>query len=150
MTIRPISIAVLLAVSTLLAGCQDNNPKDVAAARADAARDVASARDAASTSIANANDKVDAARADYVDQEQGARKTLTAVEAEAMAKRAHADYDVGTAQVDGAFSVARQKCDSYTGVDKTACLSTADAKRAMDQAQITASRDAALVAANHH
>jgi hypothetical protein len=151
MNIHPISAAVLLAVASMLtAGCQDSTSKDVAEARVDAAKDVANAREKAGVAVAKANEKVSDARVDYADKEHAARHTLTEVESEAMIKRAHAAYSVATTHVDGNYDIAQEECKSLSGVDKTACISAADATRAADQAQVTAVRDSALVAADNH
>ena len=67
-----------------------------------------------------------------------------------MVTSAQAEFDGASTQADGRHNIAREKCDALAGVDKDACLSTAKAAFADEQAAITATRDAALVAAEHH
>ena len=86
----------------------------------------------------------------YAESDEIAAKKLTKVESDAMIKTANADFDVASAEAKGGYDVAKEKCDALNGVDKTACLSTADATLAANQAEATAIRDAALVSAEHH
>jgi hypothetical protein len=57
---------------------------------------------------------------------------------------------VAITEADGRHDVAKEKCSAFTGVDKDACLSTADATYAADHAAATADRDARLVDADRH
>jgi len=67
-----------------------------------------------------------------------------------MISKAQANFDVALAEAEGLHNFAIEKFGALKGVDKTACLSTADAAFTANQATITADRDAALVQADHH
>ena len=148
---RMIPIAAFAAL--MLTGCQETSSdtaKDVAEARQDAAEDSAEARHDANDDVAQADDKVADAQQAYANADEGALRKLTKVESEAMIEKAKAAFDVASTEASGRHKVAKEKCGALTGVDKDACLSTADATLAAEQAAATASRDAALVdAANH-
>jgi vacuolar-type H+-ATPase subunit H len=143
-----VAVAVLL-----LAGC-DKTPtetsNDVAEARKEASQDVSEARQDASKIEDKADAKVAAAQDVYARTDETARAKLTRAESEAMISKAHADFDVALVEANGRHDIAIEKCGQFTGVDKTACLSTADADFTAEQAAITATRDAVLVQAEHH
>lgn len=143
-----VAVAVLL-----LAGC-DKTPtesaKDVAEARKEASQDVSEARQDAGKIEDKADQKVAAAQDAYAKTDETARAKLTQAESEAMISKAHADFDVAMVEANGRHAIAIEKCGQFTDVDKTACLSTADADFAAEQAAVTASRDAILVQAEHH
>ncbi|HVF35956.1 MAG TPA: hypothetical protein VND91_11595 [Candidatus Saccharimonadia bacterium] len=142
------SVAVLM-----LAACRETpteTASDVAKAQEEAARESSEARREARESVAEADaDVAEAARAHDAAGE-ATRKKLSAVEAEAMIEHANASYDVAIAETEGRHAVATEACDALTGVDKEACVSTADATLAAERASATATRDAALVDAAHH
>jgi len=66
-----------------------------------------------------------------------------------MVSTANADFKVASTEARGRNDVAKSKCGLLDGVEKTACISTADATLAANQADATAIRDAALVNAAH-
>lgn len=73
---------------------------------------------------------------------------LTKVESEAMIKTANADYDVSKTKADGAFKIAKEKCDSLSGDSKNTCQSTADATLKADLSAAASVRDKAVQAAS--
>lgn len=140
-------IPIVAVAALLLAGCNEapsETSKDVTQAREDASQDVSEARQDASKKESKSEEKViDAAQA-YAKTDANAREKLTAVESEAMASGAKADFDVAMAEAEGRHEIATEECGGLQGVDKTACVSTADANFAADEAAATAIRDTAL------
>ena len=67
-----------------------------------------------------------------------------------MIKSANAGYAVAEADAKGKLDVAKQACDAYKGVEKDACLSSAQAEWTASLANAVAIRDAALVDADRH
>lgn len=147
---RLMPIATLAAM--MLAACQNtttDTAEKVAEARDAAADDVADARQYANETLADANDQISDAQQDYARTEKNATKKLTTAQSDAMVKTAHADFELASTVAKGRYDVAKSKCGLFDGVEKTACLSTADATLAANQADATAVRDAALVSAEH-
>lgn len=146
---------ILFAVSglALVAGCQESataHASDVAEVRAEAREDNAEAIEDATDEVAEANQDVREARDDYDETAGEAHEELSATEADAMAVRARANFDVAMVEAKGRHEVAKEGCGDLTGVEKDACFSTADALHAADEAAAIATRDAALVAADYH
>jgi len=142
------AVAVLM-----LSSCQESpsdTSKDVAKAQEEAAQKVDAARKDADKTAAKANEQVADAKAEYAKTDANAQKVLSKAESEAMIKTANADFDVAVAEAEGRNKVAKEKCDALKGVDKDACLSSAEAALAADKASATARRDETLVAAEHH
>jgi hypothetical protein len=136
-------VLIAACASALLLGACSKTP-------ADTAKDVADARTDANQ-VANAADsKVADAQQAYATTDQNALKKLTAAESEAMISTARANFDVANTDAQGRASIAREKCGSLAGAEKDACLSSAEAALASDQAAAIATRDAALVAAERH
>jgi len=146
-------IPLVAVAALLLAGC-DKTPtetsQDVQKARQEASQDDNAARQDASKTESKANEKVAAAQHDYAKASASAQEDLSATESEAMIAMAKADFDVALTEADGRHSIEIKKCGALKDVEKTACLSSADAKLAADQANATAHRDAVLVQAEHH
>lgn len=148
MMIRLIPILALAAL--LLGGCNESaseTAKDVSQAREKASTDMSTAQKDANKAENMADQKVAAAQQDYVETKAGAQSKLNKVEADAMVTVAKADFDVAMADLEGRHLIATEKCGMLKGAEKTACLSTADAALAADQAIATANRDAILVQA---
>ncbi len=149
-----IRLITIVALATfLLAGCNktpSETSKDVAKAREVATQDSNAAREDASKTENKANENVADAQDVYAESKAGAQEKLSAAESKAMIAKAKADFDVALTDAEGRHSIAIEKCGSLKGVDKTACVSTADAKLASDQADATAERDSALMDAEHH
>lgn len=136
----------------LLAACQNSvndTAENVAETRDAAADDVADARQDASETLADANEQISNAEQDYARSEKDATRKLTKAQSDAMVKTAHAEYDLAATEARGRNDVAKSKCGLLDGVEETACISTADATLAANQADATAIRDAALVNAAH-
>jgi len=143
-----IAIAVLF-----IAGCDKSatdTSKNVTKARADASQDVDEAMQDARETEHKADEKVADAQQAYAKTDATARAKLTKAESEAMITKAHADFKVSMAAAEGRNKIEVEKCGASEGVDKKACLSTADATFTADKASITANRDAVLVKAEHH
>ena len=150
MKVQLISLIAFLAV---LVGCPETpieTAAEVAEARRDAAEDTKEARQDANEDVAGAIEVISDAHQAYDKTNEIARRKLTDAESEAMVKAANADFDVATTEAKGGYDVAKAKCGALNGVDETACVSTADATLATNQAKATAIRDAALVNAEHH
>lgn len=149
-----IRIIPVFAVAFLfLAGCDksaDETTKSVAKAREEAGQEVTKAQQAATEIENNANEKLAEAQQDYAESDTSARAKLSKAESEAMISKAQADLDVAMAAAEGSHRIAVEKCGLLTGVDKNACLSTADAAFTADKASIIAQRDMTLVQAEHH
>lgn len=105
------------------------------------------ARHDADKTVDKANDKLVDAQTDYARADDAARAKLTVVESQTMSKKAKADFDVAIAKAEGRHDIATEKCGALSGVDKTACISAADASFAAEQADATARRDQTLVQA---
>jgi hypothetical protein len=145
-------VPIIILAAFVLAGCQETSSdtsKDVADARKDAQENVQEAREEKDRVVARTSEDVAAARRTYSDSADDARSKLTAVEAEAMIKTAHADYDIASAQANGRAEIEKQKCGALTGVRRDACLSSAEARLQADLAEIAATRDAVLVSAEN-
>lgn len=143
-----VAIAVML-----LTGCDNSaseTSKNVTQAREDASQDVTEAKQGAEKIEDKANEKVADAQYAYAKTDATARAKLTEAESEAMISKAQADFDVALAEAEGLYHIAIEKCGAFKGVDKKACLSTADATFTAHQAAVTADRDVALVQAEHH
>ena len=148
MIIRLIPILALAAL--LLGGCKESaseTSKDVSQAREKASKDVSTAQQEANKTEMKAEKKVDEAQQDYAKSQAGAQGKLNKTEAEAMSKMAKADFEVAMAEIKGRHNIATEKCGVLTGVEKTACQSSADATLAADEAIAIANRDAILVQA---
>ncbi len=153
MPMKSLVIPFAAAAALMLAGCTESpseTAKDVSEARQEAAEDSNEARDDRSEEVSKANEDVAEAKHDVMHGDDGEIKKLTAAEAEAMSEKAKADFDVATTDAEGRLNIATEKCDALSGVDKDACVSTANATFAADKAAATATRDAALVRAEHH
>lgn len=135
-----------------LSACQETpteTAKDVAAANETAIEQSQAARQEANTEKANAQaDVVDAKMQETVVDDKAIKK-ITQAESEAMVVTANANYDVAMTDAKGRFNVANEKCDALKGVGEDACRSTINATLTADEAAITATRDAALVAATY-
>jgi vacuolar-type H+-ATPase subunit H len=134
-----------------LAGCNKTpaeTSKDVAVAREKASEEVSEARQDASKSENAAIDKVVDARQAYAKTDASARAKVIEAESDAIRTMANADFDVAIAEAKGRHDIGTGKCGVLGGVEKTACLSTADAAFKADEANATADRDASLVEAN--
>jgi len=149
-----IRLLPILALAALLVGGCSKSPsetsKDVAKAREKASQDVTAAQKDASKTESKTDLKVAEAEMDYSKTEDGAHDKLNQVESEAMAKMAAAEFDVAMAEAKGRHNIETKKCGVLKDVEKTACLSAADATLAAEKATATANRDAHLVAADHH
>lgn len=145
----PLAAAALL----ILGGC-DKTPtersQDVADVRENAMQESGEARQDASKTVAKAQNKVVDAQQAYNKSDEGAQKKLSAAESSAMIKTAEANFEVAKTEAQGRNDVAAEKCAALDGVDEDACLSTAKADLAASEAAATATRDAALVHAEHH
>lgn len=149
MMIRLIPLVTVAAL--LLAGCDKSaseTSKDVQKARQEASEDVSAARQEASKKETKATEKVTAAQHDYDKANASAHEELSETESEAMITMAKADFDVAMTEAEGRHSISIEKCDMLNGVDKKACVSSADAKLAVEKAKATADRDAILVKAD--
>ncbi len=141
-------IPIIAVGALLLAGCNESpseTSKDVTKAREKASQDVSEARQDASKTESKSEEKVIDAQQAYAKTDANAREKLTDVESEAMAAQAKSDFEVATAEAKGRHTIAVEKCGALEGVDKKACVSTADANFAADEAVATANRDTALV-----
>ena len=141
-------IPIVAVAALLLAGCNESpseTSKDVTKATEEASQDVSEARQDASKTESKSEEKVIDAQQEYAKTDANAREKLTEVESEAMAAQAKADFDVAKTEAEGRHNIAVEKCGALEGVDKTACVSTADASLAAELAAATANRDAALV-----
>jgi len=141
-------IPIVAVGALLLAACNESpseTSKDVTQAREKASQDVNEARQDASKTESKSEEKVVDAQQAYAKSDATAREKLTAVESEAMAAQAKADFDVAITEAEGRHNIAVEKCGALEGVTKKACVSTADADFAAQQAAATANRDAALV-----
>jgi vacuolar-type H+-ATPase subunit H len=151
--IRPLQFPLVLiaAVAVLsLAGCNKTpaeTSKDVTEAREKASQEVGEARQDASQAEAKAEEKVVDARQAYAKTDASARANVTEIEADAIAAMAKADFDVAIAEAKGRYNIGTKKCGVLGGVEKNACLSTADAAFKAEEAIAIADRDATLVAA---
>lgn len=148
---RLIPIAAIAAL--LMAGCEKSpteNAREVDEARDSAALNVDEARKDAGKTQDKTQAKVAEAQDDYAKTAASANRQLSVVEAEAMRKNAEAALEVATAEAEGRQSIAREKCGVLEGAEKDACLSSADALLASDQASAIAARDAILVEAERH
>lgn len=137
----------------LLVGCEKSANESVKAvdkARDNAAVTVDAARQDADKIEDRADKKVAAAQQAYVETNEAAFDKLSVVEAEAMSRKAQAEFEVASAEATGHHAVAKQKCDVLAGARRDACLSGADAVLSSEQALAVASRDAALVQAEDH
>ena len=153
MKYKLLSIIVFAGLSLAVAGCNQNTPstaRDVAEARADANKEVIEARQDASETMSKSNEEVASAREDYLRIDEGAREDLTEAESDAMVASAKAEFNIARTEAEGRYNIATEKCGAYTGVDRTACLSGADATYASAKALAIADRDEALVRADHH
>ena len=151
MNFRPISLAAFAALT--LAACQESQSdtaKDVAKASETAAANSDEARQEATATAADANAQVTDAQQAFDKASIGAQKKLTQAEADAMSKNAKANYDVAITDAEGRQKIANEKCGALTGADKDACLSTAKAAYAAEEAAAVATRDAELVKAENH
>ena len=140
-------IPIVAVAALLLAGCNESpseTSKDVTKATEEASQDVSEARQDAGKTENKSEEKVIDAQQKYARTDANAREKLTDVESEAMAAGAKADFDVAKAEAEGRHNIAVEKCGALEGVDKKACLSTADANFAADEAAATAVRDTAL------
>ena len=146
-------ILIVVASLALVTGCDQSasaQAADVAEVRAEARADTQDAVDEANDEVAEANADVREAQDDYDQSSDGANRQLNATEADAMAVRARANFDVAIVEAKGRYDIAKESCGNLTGIEKESCFSTADAEHAADEAAAIAARDAALVAADYH
>jgi len=140
-------IPIVAVGALLLAGCNESpseTAKDVTQAREKAGQEVSEARQDASKTASKSEDKVMDAQQEYAKTDANAREKLTDVESQAMTAQAKADFDVAKTEAEGRHNIAVEKCGALEGVDKTACVSTADANFAAEVAAATANRDEAM------
>jgi vacuolar-type H+-ATPase subunit H len=140
-------IPVVAVMALLLAGCKESaseTSKDVTQAREEASQEVSEARQDADRTENKSEEKVIDAQQEYSKTDANAREKLTEVESDAMANQAKADFEVAKTEAEGRHNIAVEKCGALEGVDKKACVSTADANFAADEAAATAIRDNAL------
>lgn len=145
MITRMITIVAMAAL--LLSACDESaskTSKDVTQARVEASQDSSEARQEASQVESKSVDKVVDAQQAYAKTDAKARQKLTQVESEAMIAGAKADFDVAKTKAEGSLNIAMEKCGALKGVDKTACLSTADANFTAEVAAATADRDTVI------
>lgn len=154
MLIRPKQFGLLL-IATIaalsLVGCNKTpaeTSQDVTEAREKASQDVSEARQDAGKTEAKAVEKVADARDAYAKTDASARAKVTEVESDALTTLAKADFEVAIAEAKGAYDIGTEKCGVLGGVEKNACLSTADAAFKAEEAIAIANRDASLVAAD--
>jgi hypothetical protein len=77
-----------------------------------------------------------------------ARATQETAKAEVLIEQAMTAFEAARADAMRRYEAAEIQCDPLQGVDKIACLSTADAELARDEAAAISSRDEALVRAD--
>jgi len=146
-------IPIVAMAALLIVGCNktpSETSKDVTEAREKAGQDVSEARQDANKTESKAEEKVIDAQQEYAKTDATARAKLTEVQSEALTTSAKAEFDVAITEAKGIEDIAKQKCGVLAGAEKNACLSTAAATYAASEADATARRDAALVAAAHN
>jgi len=134
----------------LLAGCDETpaeTAQDVSEAREEAAANITATRQDAGEAINEADREVASAQQDLNRSNVNAREELGEAEADAMEKTAHAAFEVAEAEAEGRSNIATERCDAFTGAEKTACTSGVEATLASEMAMAVARRDAALAAA---
>jgi hypothetical protein len=147
---RLLTIAVVAALA--LTACTETaseTSKDVADARQDAVESNDEARAEASREVAKANERMDSAQQNQSEKDSDADRKLAGIEADGMAARARADYDIAMTAAEGRHQVSKEKCDAYEGAAANACIATADATLAADRSLAASNRDAAILAAEN-
>lgn len=134
----------------MLAGCQENSSEtaeEVADAREDAAQDFNAALEKANKAIDSAQRDVVDARQDLARTERNAADDFHEVEAEAMTRNAHANFDVAETEAENRTDVEMDRCDALEDAAKDLCISNAEMTLAIALATATSTRDTALLAA---
>jgi hypothetical protein len=133
-----------IAVTTMLTACGQTETE--------AAEELARARLEAAERVAAARQRADAALAAHQATANGHARSagkLTPQDVDAMIENANSAFEAARAEAMKRHETAEIQCDALEGVDKIACLSTADAELAADEAAAISHRDEALAGANY-
>jgi len=146
-------IPVTALAALMLGGCGDTSndtARDIRETRDDAAQNINAARDNAQDTINRVDRDVNELERDLARTNANAREQLNEAEADARTETAQAVFEVEEAEANGRHNIAMERCDAVTGVEKDACISTADANLASELAIAVSRRDNALVAAERN
>lgn len=147
---RLLSIAIVAALA--LTACTETaseTSKDVADARQDAVESNDEARAEASRQVAKANERMDSAQQAQSETTHDADRQLAGVEAEGMAAKARAEYDIDMTAAEGRHRVSREKCDAFESAARNACIGDADATLAADRSLAASNRDTTILATKY-